>query len=91
MTAIKLELQNRTNLDLTFFYDESRFEIPARGSRVYTVEEGHQVSVFAPRNAKAKGHYVESDLFVSTLERDIALKCELIAWQLQLRMSVPLV
>lgn len=53
-------------------------------SREEKVESGHQIWVNAPIGSKAKKREVEGDLFISALERDIAIECRLVSWQLQL-------
>jgi hypothetical protein len=87
---IRLTMKNRTKLDLIFRYNEIEYPIKAKGIHSATVEPGHHISVRDPNHTRVTRNKitVEPDYFVSVLERDITIDCELVGWQLQLRLGI---
>lgn len=87
---IRLTMKNRTTLDLIFRYNEVEYPIKAKGIEMAIVEPGYNISVRDPNYTKVTRQKitVEPDFFVSVLERDITIDCELVGWQLQLRLGI---
>ena len=90
MAEIKLVLNNRTPLDLIFSYNGIDYEISAKRSLTVTVEAGHQVSVHDPNHTRLTKRKVptESDIFIYNLDKNTAIDCELVGWELKLRLGV---
>lgn len=86
---ISLTIKNRTKLDLIFRYNEVEYPIKAGGLQSDSVEPGHRISVRDPNNTKVTRNKitVEPDFFVSVLDRNITIDCELVGWQLSLRLG----
>lgn len=87
--SIRLTMKNRTNLDLIFRYNDVEYEIKSKNLQSTVVEPGHYISVRDPNHTRVtrKKIIVEPDYFVSVLDRDITIDCELVGWQLQLRLG----
>ena len=93
MAEIKLVMNNRTQLDLIFRYNDCEYNIAARRSERATVEAGHRLSVRDPNHTRVTRQKieVEPDFFVSILDRDIAIDCDLVGWQLQLHLGADII
>ena len=85
MDTIRLELQNRTKLVLTFQYEDDQWEVAPNGIHVEHVAKGGQVAVHPPKREMAKGHFIEYDYFPEFLSEDTVLRCDLLGWNLELR------
>lgn len=88
--TVRLELQNRTKLNLMFKYGDLVVEIDAQRSEVIRVPKGKQVEVSTRNGERVKKMYVEPDFFIHELDSDTTLRCDLIGWELQLKVSTPL-
>lgn len=93
MSEIKLVMRNRTNLDLIFSYNDVKYDVPAKRTERATVEAGDRITVRDPNNTRVtrQKREVEPDLFVSILDRDIVIDCDLVGWQLQLHLGVDII
>lgn len=90
---IKLTINNRTNLDLIFSYDDVDYPVKRHDVHVTHVEAGDHISVRDPNRTKVTRNKftVEPDYFVSVLDRNITINCELIGWQLRLSLGTNVV
>lgn len=88
--TIRLTIRNRTKLHLIFRYNDVDYPIKASGIELHVVEAGHRISVRDPNHTKVTRQKitVEPTFFVSILDQDITIECELVGWQLDLRLGV---
>ena len=93
MPNIRLVMNNRTNLDLIFVYNNVKYEVAAKRSERATVEAGHKVSVYDPKHTKVtrKKITVEFDYFIYDLLQDTVIDCKLVGWQLSLHLGTDVV
>lgn len=86
MAEITLTLHNRTNLDLLFTYNNSEYDVSAKGVKVIKVEAGHIISVYPPKNATATRdkRFVEFEYHVHELQKNSIVECKLVGWNLSL-------
>ena len=86
---VEIVLRNRTKLDLVFSYDKEEFPISAHGSHRASVEPGHNISVRDPNHMRVTRNKreVESDWRITPVTQKTVLDCELIAYQLKLRLG----
>lgn len=93
MPDIKLVMNNRTKIDLIFVYNNVKYEVAAKRSHRTTVETGHKVLVYDPNHTRVTRSKitVESDYFIYDLQEDTVIDCELVGWQLSLRLGLDVV
>jgi hypothetical protein len=92
MPDIKLVINNRTNLDLIFVYNEIKHVVSAGRSERLMVKTGHRISVHDPNHTKVTKRKisVEPDFFIYDLSDNTTIDCNLIGWQLSLSLGVDL-
>ncbi len=93
MPDIKLVMDNRTPLDLSFDYNGIKYDVRTKRSERVTVEAGHRISVYDPNHTRITRNKreVEHDYYIYDLIEDTVIVCELIGWQLSLRLGVDVV
>ncbi len=87
MAVISLTLNNRTQLDLMFTYNEMKYEVAVGRQKTIRVEPGHRITVYPPDGARATRNkrFVEYEYHIYELQENSLVDCTLVGWQLDLR------